>query len=170
MQREVGNKRGLARSLFHLAWMRFLSASDIISARAPLTEAEALFRESGDRWGMAESCQLLGQLTLQQGDVGRAYTLLEQSLTLFRELDYRRGIARALSHLGDVAAVQQNWARARPLYEASLTEAQEAGDKVETASCLAREAGPVADARASLANVQWAAHLLSAQKTLRETI
>jgi len=168
MQRELGNKRGIAWSLFHLAWMRLLSASDIISARSPLTEAEALFKEIGDRWGIAESCQLLGQLTLQQGDVGRAYTLLEQSLTLFRELDYRRGIARALSHLGDVAAVQQNWARARPLYEASLTEAQEAGDKVETASCLERVAGAVAAGRASLANVLWAAQLWGAAEALRE--
>ena len=168
MQRELGNKRGIAWSLFHLAWMRFLSASDIISARSLLTEAEALFKEIGDRWGIAESCQLLGQLTLQQGDVGRAYTLLEQSLTLFRELDYRRGIARVLSHLGDVAAVQQNWARARPLYEASLTEAQEAGDKVETASCLERVAGAVAAGRASLANVLWAAQLWGAAEALRE--
>src|SRR5260370_17486329 len=109
MQRELGNKRGIAWSLFHLAWMRFLSASDIISARSPLTEAEALFKEIGDRWGIAESCQLLGQLTLQQGDVARAYTLLDHSLTLFREPDYPRAIARPPSLLAHIPPVHTTW-------------------------------------------------------------
>jgi DNA-binding CsgD family transcriptional regulator/Tfp pilus assembly protein PilF len=170
MQRKLGNKRGIAWSLFHLAWVRFLSPNDIIYARSMLTEAEALFKEIGDRWGIAESCQLLGQLTLQQGDVGRARTLLEQSLTLFREIDYRRGIARSLSHLGDVDAMQQNWARARMFYEESLTEAQEASDKVEIASCLERVAGVVAAGGTSLANVLWAAQLWGAAEALREKI
>jgi DNA-binding CsgD family transcriptional regulator/tetratricopeptide (TPR) repeat protein len=168
MQRELGNKRGIAWPLFHLAWMRFLSAGDLMSARSELREAEALFKQIGERWGIADSCQLLGLLTLQQGDVARARTLLEQSLTLFREIDYRRGIAHSLSHLGDVAAMQQDWARARLLYEESLAEAQEAGDKLETASCLERVAGVLVAGGASLANVLWAAQLWGAAEASRE--
>jgi predicted ATPase/DNA-binding CsgD family transcriptional regulator len=170
IQRELGNKRGIAWPLFHLAWVHFLSASDIISARSELREAEALFKQIGERWGIAESYELLGQLTLQQGDVGKARTLLEQSLTLFREIDYRRGIARSLSHLGDAAAMQQDWARARLLYEESLAGAQEAGDKLETASCLERVAGVVAAGGPSLANVLWAAQLWGAAEASREAM
>ena len=168
MQRELGNKRGIAWSLFHLAWMRFLSASDTPYARSLLTEAEALFKEIGDRWGIADSYQLLGQLILQQGDVGRARILLEQSLTLFREIEYRRGIAHSLSHLGDVAAMQQDWARARQIYEESLTEAQEANDKIEIASCLEKVASVIAAGGASASDALWAAQLWGAAEALRE--
>ncbi len=170
MQRELGNKRGIAWPLFHLAWVHFLSQSDLILVRSLLAEARALFKEVGDKWGIAESCQLLGQLALQQGDMGRARILLEQSLTLFREIDYRRGIARSLSHLGDAAAMQQDWARARLLYEESLAEAQEAGDKLETASCLERVAGVVTAGGPSLANVLWAAQLWGAAEASREVM
>jgi len=170
MQRELGNKRGIAWSLFHLAWVHSLSPSDILPIRSLLTEAEALFKEIGEMWGIAECYQLLGRLTLQQGNVVMAHTRLSQSLTLFRELGNRRGIARSLSFLGDVAVVQQDWAKARLLYEESLTEAQEASDQVEIASCLERVAGVIAVGEASLANVLWSAQLWGAAEALRETI
>jgi predicted ATPase/DNA-binding CsgD family transcriptional regulator len=170
MQRELGNKRGIAWSLFHLAWVHTLSPSDFHPIRSLLTEAEALFKEIGEMWGIAECYQLLGLLALQQGNVVMAHTRLSQSLTLFRELGNRRGIARSLSHLGDIAAVQQNWVKARILYEESLTEAQEASDTVEIASCLERVAGAIAAGEVSLANVLWAAQLWGAAEALRETI
>jgi predicted ATPase/DNA-binding CsgD family transcriptional regulator len=168
MQRELGNKRGIAWSLFHLAWVRSLSPCDLNPVYSLLTEAGALFKEIGDIWGMAECYQLLGRLTLQQGDVVTAQTLLEQSLTLFREIGNRRGIARSFSQLGDVAAMQQDWARARMLYEESLIEAQAASDKVEIASCLERVAGVVIAGGASLATVLWAAQLWGAAEASRE--
>jgi predicted ATPase/DNA-binding CsgD family transcriptional regulator len=170
MQRELGNKRGIAWSLFHLAWIHFLAQSDHIPVRSLLTEAGALFKEIGDKWGIAECCHLLGRLSLQQGDAVTAHRLLEQSLTLFRGIGNRRGIARSLSHLGDVAARQQDWARARMLYEESLTEAQETSDIVEMAFRLEGVAGVVAAGGASLANVLWAAQLWGAAETLRETM
>ena len=168
MQRELGNKRGIAWSLFHLAWVRSLSPSDIQPIRSLLTEAEALFKEMGEMWGIAECYHLLGRLTLQQGDIARAHTRLSQSLTLFRELGNRSGIARSLSQLGDVAAVQQDWAKARLLYEESLAEAQEASDTVEIASCLEGVAYVIVAAGTSLANVLWAAQLWGAAEALRE--
>ena len=76
MQRELGNKRGIAWSLFHLAWVHALSPSDILPIRSLLTEAEALFKEIGEMWGIAECYQLLGRLALQQGNVVMAHTRL----------------------------------------------------------------------------------------------
>jgi predicted ATPase/DNA-binding CsgD family transcriptional regulator len=170
LQRELGNTRGIAWSLFHLAWGRFLAQSDLNPVRLLLTEAEVLFKQLGDPWGMAECCQLLGRLTLQQGDAGAAYTLLEQSLRLFREIGNRRGIARALTGLGDVAAMRQDWASARLRYEESLSLAQEVGDRFQTASCLEGVAGIIATGGASLASVLWAAQLWGAAEALRETL
>ena len=168
MQRELGNKRGIAWSLFHLAWVRSLSPSDILPVRSLLTEAEALFKEIGEMWGIAECYHLLGRLTLQQGDIAKAHTRLSQSLTLFRELGNRSGIARSLSQLGDVAAGQQDWAKARLLYEESLAEAQEASDTVEIASGLERVAYIVVAGGTSLVNVLWAAQLWGAAEAMRE--
>lgn len=169
-QRELANKRGIAWSLFHLAWVHFLSQSDLIPVRLLLTEAGALFKEIGDKWGIAECSQFLGRLTLQQGDVVTAYTLLERSLTLFREIGNRRGIARSLFHLGDVTAMQQDWARAHMLYEESLNEAQAVNDTFEITSCLEGVAGIVAAERGTLASVLWAAQLWGAAEALREKI
>ncbi len=170
MQRELGNKRGMAWSLSHLAWARFLAQSEQTTMRPLLAEAETLFKEIGDTWGIAECSLLLGQLALHQGDAVTTRVRLSQSLTLFREIGNRRGIARALSHLGEVAAMQQDWARARMLYEESLSEAQEASDRLETPSCLEGLAGIVAAGGALLPSVLWAAQLWGAAESLRETM
>ncbi len=170
MQRELGNKRGIAWSLFHLDRVRFLSRSDPTTVRSSLAEAGALFREIGDKWGIAECFCLSGQLALQQGDAVTARTLLEQSLMLFREIGNRRGIAASLSQLGSVTAVQHDWAAAHVLYEESLTVATEVGNKFVIASCLEGLAGVVAAGRASLAHALWAAQLWGAAEALRDTM
>jgi DNA-binding CsgD family transcriptional regulator len=66
--------------------------------------------------------------------------------------------------------MQQDWARARLLYEESLAQAQEARDKLETASCLERVAGVVTAGGPSLANVLWAAQLWGAAEASREAM
>jgi predicted ATPase/DNA-binding CsgD family transcriptional regulator len=170
MQRGLGNKRGMAWSLFHLAWGHFLSQNENLRVRSLLTEAEMLFKEMGDTWGMAECSLFLGQLALQQRDAVTVHRRLSQSLTLFREIGNRRGIARSLSGLGAAAAIQQDWTRARMCYEESLTEAQEVGDKVEIASGLEGIAGVIAAGEASLVTVLWAAQLWGAAEALRETM
>ena len=47
-------------------------------------EAAVLFREAGDRSGLAHALGGLGLATLQQGDAERATVILEESLQLFR--------------------------------------------------------------------------------------
>jgi len=170
LQRERGNKRGIAWSLFHLAWVRFLAQSDLIPGDSLLAEAGALFKEIGDTWGIAECSQLLGRLALHQRDAVAAYTLLEQSLMRFREIGNQRGIARSLSQMGEVAVMRQDWARARLLYTESLTQAQEVGDQFQIAACLEGVAGAVATGEASLANVLWAAQLWGTAEGLQETM
>ena len=68
MQRELGNARGMGWSLLLLAWGLFLSQRDPTTAHAWLTEAGGLFKELGDKWGIADYRRLSGLLTLFQGD------------------------------------------------------------------------------------------------------
>jgi DNA-binding CsgD family transcriptional regulator len=158
----------MAWPLLLLAWGLILSRHDPTTARVWLTEAGDLFRELGDKWGIAECRWLQGQLTLEQGDASTARSLFEQSLTLYKEIGNRRGLAHMLCLLGNVALVQQDWARARALYEESLKEAKAVDDPFEIACGLEGVAGVIAAAGASVANVLWAAQLWGAAEALRE--
>jgi predicted ATPase len=93
-------------------------------------EALALWRELGDRHGIADAVINLGALAYWQGDFGRALTLFEEVLALRRELADRQGIARALINLGIVAHWQGDAGRALALLEEGLALARELGDKV----------------------------------------
>jgi predicted ATPase/DNA-binding CsgD family transcriptional regulator len=170
MQRKLANKRGMAWPLVLLAWGLFLSQSDPTTLRTSLTEAERLFEELGDKWGVAECRRLQGEFILEQGDTGTARTLLEQSATLFKEIGNRRGMAYAFCLLGEVAARQQDWPSAREFYEESLKEARAVDDIFEIASCLEGIAGILAAERTLLAHVLWAAQLWGAAEALRERI
>jgi ATP/maltotriose-dependent transcriptional regulator MalT len=169
-QRQLANKRGMAWPHTLLAWGLFLSQSDPITLRTSLVEAERLFRELGDKWGIAECRRILGESSLEQGDMTAARTLLEQSAILFQEIGNRRGMAYALCLLGEVAARQQEWTSARALYEESLKEAKAVNDIFEIASCLEGIAGILAMEQPLLAQVLWAAQLWGAAEALREQI
>ncbi len=170
IQRKMANKRGIAWSSAVLADTLFLSQQDATMAEASLTEAEALFQELGDKWGIAECTWRQGRIALAQADIVMARTLVEQSVALSRELGNRRSLASALCLLGSVAAAQQDWASARACSEESLAEAQAVHDAVQIASSLEGLAGVLAAERASLANVLWAAQLWGAAEALRETM
>ena len=45
-----------------------------------LKESLALFREVGDKWGVAAASMLLGQVALQRGDMTTARTLANVSV------------------------------------------------------------------------------------------
>jgi predicted ATPase/DNA-binding CsgD family transcriptional regulator len=170
IQRKLANKRGIAWPLVVLADTLFLSQQDATMADASLTEAEALFQELGDKWGIAECHWRQGRIALAQADLAMARALTEQSVVLSRELGNRRSLASALCLLGRVAAAQQDWASARACSEESLAEAQSVHDAVQIVSSLEGLAGALAAERASLANVLWAAQLWGAAEALRETL
>jgi hypothetical protein len=65
-----------------------------------------IFREVGDRWGIAGTLADLGSLAREQKDCSAAHTLYCESLKTFRELRHKRGIARLLECFAGLAAVQ----------------------------------------------------------------
>jgi tetratricopeptide (TPR) repeat protein len=106
-----------------------LSQGDCAQARAVIEESLALWRELGDRQGIATTLRAVGHQVIAQGDFARAQSLYEESLVLFRELDDRHGIAVVLSNLGGVAESQMDYRRAQAQYEESLVLLRESGDK-----------------------------------------
>ena len=79
----------------------------------------ALFRETGDRWGLAQALCHLGDaaVNLRRPEAG---ALLAESLALYRELGDPWGLARALHYSGELARAQGDDARAAALYEECL--------------------------------------------------
>jgi tetratricopeptide (TPR) repeat protein len=76
---------------------------DYPAARALHEESLALYREIGDKAGIASCLNNLGNVAREQGNYPAARALYEESLTLYREIGDKRGIAECLARLGGVA-------------------------------------------------------------------
>ncbi len=107
LYQELGDQRGIARSLYHLgrvAWVR----GNTIEAHALLEKVLAIFREVDDKQYIAYSLFSLALLKSSQGEYARARTLYEASLAIHRKLGNKRGIAHSLSQLAQVLFVSQS--------------------------------------------------------------
>ncbi|HZW72717.1 MAG TPA: tetratricopeptide repeat protein, partial [Caldimonas sp.] len=117
-----------AKALSTAATMARASA-DFAKARALYGEALSLWRELGDRRGIAAALSNLGMVSSDQGDFAESTARHEESLAIWRELGDRRGIARTLLALGNVVYSRGDEAAAEPLYEQSLAIERELGDQ-----------------------------------------
>lgn len=90
-------------------------------------QALALFREAGDRAGIASVIAARGSNASFRGDYAQATQLLEEALALYQQIDQHDGIARALHELGDVARDSGDAARASQLLRESLALCQSEG-------------------------------------------
>ncbi|MGB9465727.1 MAG: hypothetical protein WBR10_11495, partial [Candidatus Acidiferrum sp.] len=66
----------------------------------------AIFRELGDRWGIAGTLADLGSLAREQRNYPAAHRLYRESIIIFQELEHKRGIARLLECFACSAAAQ----------------------------------------------------------------
>jgi predicted ATPase/class 3 adenylate cyclase len=136
----------------HLAyWL-----GDDLAARALHEEGLAIWRQLGDKWGMATSLNNLGMVARSQGDSPSARALYEESLAIKRELGDQWGMGASLNNLGNLAADQGDFPASRPLHEESLAIWRKLGDRGGIATALenlghvAYEQGDLASARALL--------------------
>ncbi len=102
--------------------------SDGGRANALIEQALALWRELGDKLGMADALLNLGRVARAQGDYERSGKLLQESLALFREQQIMWGIVWALISLGDVALDQGDPAQALGPVQEALALTQRLGD------------------------------------------
>jgi predicted ATPase/class 3 adenylate cyclase len=102
---------------------------DYAAARAFSEESLAIWREIGDKGGIAASLNHLGWAAWRQGDYAAARSLSEEGLAIWREIKDKQGIATSLNNLGWVAHHQGDYAVARTLHQESLALRRDLGDK-----------------------------------------
>jgi predicted ATPase/DNA-binding SARP family transcriptional activator len=124
-----------ARAL-HGAGVLSYYQGDYRASRSLQEESLAIFRELGDRQGIAWALNGLADVADVQGEHDAARTLYEESLSLFRELGDRHGIASLLHHLGRVVRDQGDFDAARAYYEENLAIFRELGNRQNVAWAL----------------------------------
>jgi non-specific serine/threonine protein kinase len=122
-----------------------------------------LFRDIGDKYGLAVALGILGTVVAAQGDPSRAAVMYEESLALRTALGDTWGMANALCRLATVVYDRGDAGRATALYEESLALRTVLGDKHGMAECYEGLAA-VAVAQHHLDR---AARLCGAAETLR---
>jgi hypothetical protein len=106
-----------------------------------------LFREQGNKQGLAYGLNNLGMVARSQGDLARAQKLAEEAVALKQELGARGDVSLGLCNLGWIALLQSDLDRAADLYEESLTLAWDTGmnpivqSALEGFACLAGARG-----------------------------
>jgi ATP/maltotriose-dependent transcriptional regulator MalT len=166
INRELGNTRIVAHSLLYLAQLYHVSGGDLAQAHTWLDESFALFREVGDKEGIASCLSLTGRLALSEGDTASARSLNEQALALFKEMKQQHGTALSLYALAQVAEALGDHAGSQALYEQGVVVVRKSGDKWTILFGLEGLAAAVA----AQGNHTWAAHLWGAAEALREAI
>ncbi|HLW48453.1 MAG TPA: tetratricopeptide repeat protein [bacterium] len=104
-----------------------LRRGDYATARLLYEESLSIYRELGDRRGLADAIHSLGFLASHEGDFPSARSFFNECLSIYHEIGARQGIAETLGTLGHVAWHQGDYASARPLLEESLTRSRELG-------------------------------------------
>jgi len=107
-----------------LAWMQ----GDQATARSQLEESVALWREVGDKQGLAQALRFLSGSFESQGDYAAARPLAEESVELFREGADTFGLGITLSRLGITALAQGDHAAARAALEEGVAICREIED------------------------------------------
>ena len=96
----------MALAMFHEARIKRYYHPDPREAQQCYIQSVALYKEVGDRWGLARALAYLGWMTEQLGRFGEARELCEKSLAIRQELGDRHGMADAMLNLGIISWVQ----------------------------------------------------------------
>jgi predicted ATPase/class 3 adenylate cyclase len=111
--RLANDRRGSAEALGHLAFLAYLNG-DFVGMHARLDEAEPIYKDLNDTWGIASILLMRG---LDSRAPDRSCALTEQSLALFRATGDRFGIGSALNNLGWAALTRGDLVHAAALFE-----------------------------------------------------
>lgn len=120
----------------HLAGFLALIMDDTQRAETLLRQSQMLFRESGDKAGMANILRLQGNLARAKNNYRLSRRLLEEALTAYQETRNERGAVRTRHDLAAIAIVQCNYTVARVLLEENIALYKEWGEPHHAASSL----------------------------------
>ncbi len=144
IERSLANSRGAAPSeraqALHGAGFLALMQDDNERAERFLRESQSLFRESGDRAGMANILRLQGNLALVKNSYKIARRLLEEALAIYRERGDIQKAASTRGALAQIALAQCDFTRARALLEENMATYSASGEQDGTAYLLCLQA------------------------------
>ncbi len=115
-----------------LAW----SQGDYAAARARSEESLAIWREIGDKQGVANMLHNLAVVEMAEGNYDTSRTLYEEVLGMFNELGEQWSAALALANLGIIALYTGDYAQAQQSLKESLALRRELGDTQGVAQSL----------------------------------
>jgi predicted ATPase/Tfp pilus assembly protein PilF len=102
--------------------------SDFPATMSFAGESLAIYREVGDRQGIASALIKLGNAATEMGDYPAASGFLEEALKIWRDLEDKHGTARALISLGWVALRSGKYALAKTRLMEALALSRDLGD------------------------------------------
>jgi predicted ATPase/transcriptional regulator with XRE-family HTH domain len=113
-----------------------LNRSDSERAEALCEESLAVYRQLGDKRGIGQALQRLGQIARTKWNFAAARSLIEEALTLYREVGNTWYTALSIFQLGLLEEKQGAYARARARFEESLALYRQVGDKQRMVNSL----------------------------------
>jgi predicted ATPase/class 3 adenylate cyclase len=122
-----GRTAARARLLTRAAELAYRQ-SDYPATTSFAGESLEIYREVGDRQGIASALIKLGNAATEVGDSAAASGFLGEALAIWRELEDKRGIARALISLGWTALRSGVYHLANARLEEALALSRELGD------------------------------------------
>jgi predicted ATPase/DNA-binding XRE family transcriptional regulator len=102
--------------------------SDFAAAQSMFQQSLAIFREVGDKTGIAQALDGLGEVATEHGDYKTAGILFEEALALNRETGNTWGVADMLIQIGWAAMRTGDYESARVRLEESLAQYRQIGD------------------------------------------
>jgi DNA-binding CsgD family transcriptional regulator len=144
LNRELGDKEGIASSLANLCGVAMLGQRDDIPALAALEEAKALRPEIKNRRTVGNLLILEGRVALARGDLERAVELGEESLEMYRGARDAYGIVMCLLHIAFVTLARNDYERTAALLREGLQLSRELEHKVFIQYCVTGLAGVAA--------------------------
>ncbi|HEU5098807.1 MAG TPA: LuxR C-terminal-related transcriptional regulator [Roseiflexaceae bacterium] len=132
---ETGPLVPLAKLLLGSAYLA-IYLGEYKRAMAHAQEALALYRQLGDKAGIAGALHGLARLAMRIGHVDLMANVHEESLSLFRALGDRRGVAEVLTYWGLSLWTQGHYAAAQTPLQEALELSREIGDAQATSHAL----------------------------------
>jgi len=118
----------LAKGLNAAAHLALLQ-DDHSQAERLCKESLALYRELGERPGIAHSLHMLAAVAWQKGNLAAGRSMMEEALGLLREIDDKERMALHLPDLAFLLAQQGEYSSALALLEEGLGLSRELGNK-----------------------------------------
>ena len=135
-------------SAFHADGALAYLQGDYLAAEARHREALAIWRQLGNRRGVARSLNSLGSIAQSRGELSAARELYEDALSVAREIGDRRSVSMGLHCLGMVAHDAGDYAAAQTLLEECVSVSRDIG--VWRAAVALSELGDVRHAQGDL--------------------